>query len=212
MADARKAVTMDLKEPGNYLYLVGLTKKELGGSHFAMCLEPTRHEQAGPLTAVLPPEGRGSLDAALAQVPTVDAALAKRVFAALHRAIDCGLVRSCHDLSEGGLAVAAAEMAFAGGLGATLDLSRVPTDLDKSSPDATAVLLFSESNSRFLCEVRPGDAAAFEAVLDAPHARIGEVSAEGHLRISALSPSVPPVIEAAIVDLKEAWQQPLRWE
>jgi phosphoribosylformylglycinamidine synthase len=147
----------------------------------------------------------------LAQVPTVDATLAKRVFAALHRAIDLGLVCSCHDLSEGGLAVGAAEMAFAGGLGATLDLDRMATDIDKSSPGAAAALLFSESNSRFLCEVRPGDAPAFKSLLEVPHARIGEVRAEGRLRISGLS-SAPPTIDAAIADLKEAWQRPLRWE
>ena len=44
---------------------------------------------------------------------------AKRTFAAVHAAIDAGLVRACHDLSEGGLAVALAEMAFAGGFGAS---------------------------------------------------------------------------------------------
>ena len=55
--------------------------------------------------------------------------VAKRTFAALHRAISAGLVRACHDLSEGGLAVAAAEMAFAGGLGATLLVDRVPCSM-----------------------------------------------------------------------------------
>ena len=100
---------MDLKEPGNLLYLVGLTKDELGGSHFAMV------------------EGLAG-----GQAPTVDPQLAKRTFAALHKAIHAGFVRACHDLSEGGLAIAAAEMAFAGGLGAKISLTEVPRALPLS--------------------------------------------------------------------------------
>ncbi|HYW78431.1 MAG TPA: phosphoribosylformylglycinamidine synthase subunit PurL, partial [Thermoguttaceae bacterium] len=89
--DVSRCVTMDLKESGNYLYQVGTTRNELGGSHFALV-----HGLSG------------------GQVPRVDAETAKEMFAALHNAIDAGLVRACHDLSEGGLAVAIAEMAFAG--------------------------------------------------------------------------------------------------
>jgi hypothetical protein len=94
---------MDLKEPGNLLYLVGLTRNELGGSHFALI---------------------AGLDGG--EMPKVDAAAAKQTFAAMHQAIHAGLVRACHDLSEGGLAVAAAEMAFAGGLGAKIRLDAAP--------------------------------------------------------------------------------------
>jgi len=102
--DVRKCVTMDLKEPGNDLYVIGLTRDELGGSH---------------LYAVT---GRSGGD-----VPKVDLQLAPRVFAAVHRAITEGLIRSCHDLSEGGLAVSLAEMAFAGGIGADVTgLSQLP--------------------------------------------------------------------------------------
>ena len=110
-------------------------------------------------------------------------------FAALHQAIHAGLVRACHDLSEGGLAVAAAEMAFAGGLGARLTLGDVPREGDL----ADAVLLFAESNTRFLCEVRPERAAEFEAALAGiPHARIGEVVAGGKLEILGARPRSPP--------------------
>ncbi len=92
--DVSKCVTMDLKEPGNRLFIVGETKNELGGSHFAL---------VGGCCG-----GR---------VPQVDGEIAVKTFAALHQAIAAGTVRACHDLSEGGLAVALAEMAFAGGLG-----------------------------------------------------------------------------------------------
>jgi phosphoribosylformylglycinamidine (FGAM) synthase-like enzyme len=107
-----------------------MTRDEMGGSHFALV---------------------NNLDGG--QVPTVDPTRARETFAAVHRAISTGLVRACHDLSEGGLAVAVAEMAFAGGLGAQIDLHAVPTSCTLDNP---AVRLFSESNSRFLCEVLPG--------------------------------------------------------
>ena len=91
----------------------------------------------------------------------------------MHAAIQADLVRACHDLSEGGLAVAAAEMAFAGGCGAGIDLVAMPTS---DSSLAAAVRLFSESNTRFLCEVEPASAAAFEKALSGiAMARVGEI-------------------------------------
>ena len=86
---------MDLKEPGNDIYLIGDTRTEMGGSHFNLV-----HRLDG------------------GTVPHVNRLQAPNVFRALHAAISAGIVRSCHDLSEGGLAVAAAEMAFAGAVGA----------------------------------------------------------------------------------------------
>jgi len=195
--DVGRCVTMDLKAPGNYLYQVGLTKNELGGSHFALV------------------ESRCG-----GEVPKVDVESAKKTFAAMHAAIDAGLVRACHDLSEGGLAVAAAEMAFAGGLGAQISLVEVPKAPDAKNAPA-AVLLFSESNTRFLVEVSPEKAEAFEATLaDVPHAQIGEVLDTGKLEIfgppttipdETDATGVPLVIEADLKTLKEAWQKPLRW-
>jgi phosphoribosylformylglycinamidine synthase len=188
--DVAQAVTMDLKEPGNWLYQVGMTKDEMGGSHYALV--------------------RGI---AGGRVPKVDPAIAKRTFAALHAAMATGLVRACHDLSEGGLAVAAAEMAFAGELGARLSLARVPFEL--SAPVTDAALLFSESNTRFLCEVRPDAAQRFEALLaSVPCARLGEVTAGKRLEIFGLATAAadaPTVVAAELSVLKKAWQEPLRW-
>jgi phosphoribosylformylglycinamidine synthase len=186
--DVTKCVTMDLKEPGNRLFVVGSTKDELGGSHFSLV-----HGCTG------------------GQVPRVDPALAKRTFEALHRAIQGGLVRACHDLSEGGLAVALAEMAFAGGYGVKIDLDRVPCELDRTKQtQAAAVLLFSESATRFICEVPPDSVAALEQVLaDVPHADIGVVTSEGRVEIAAAAG--PLRIAANIAHLKAAWQSPLDW-
>ena len=121
--DVAHCVTMDLKEPGNLLFIVGQTKEELGGSHFAL---------VGGCSG--------------GEVPQVDAELAARTFAAVHQAIAAGTVRACHDLSEGGLAVALAEMAFAGGLGGSRsDLgpgaARLRSDARCTRLDAGAPLL-----------------------------------------------------------------------
>jgi phosphoribosylformylglycinamidine synthase len=181
--DVAKCVTMDLKRPGNLLYLVGETKNELGGSHFALV-----NNLAG-----------GS-------PPTVDGPRAKATFAAMHRAIAAGCMVACHDLSEGGLAAAAAEMAFAGGFGAEVALNAVPTTEADLPPE---VLLFSESNTRFLCEVAPDRAAEFEACLAGlPFSFIGKVRDEERLIITT---GGAPLIDAKIGQLKEAWQAPLRW-
>jgi phosphoribosylformylglycinamidine synthase len=138
-------------------------------------------------------------------VPKLDPHAAKKTFAAMHRAIHAGLVRACHDLSEGGLAVAAAEMAFAGGFGVDVDLQAIPCEGDLHE----AELLFSESNTRFLCEVRPENVAAFEAaVAGAAYGQIGRVTDGDLLQLHA-GPAM--VVESNLATLKEAWQKPLRW-
>jgi len=184
MDDVRRAVSMDLKEPGNALYIVGTTYPELGGSHYY---------------ALFGLIGR--------TVPQVRVETARAAMEALARASRGGLVRSCHDLSEGGLAVAAAEMAFAGGAGLALDLRAVPF----GGPDRLRrddVLLFSESNSRLLAEVRPEQARAFEAEFDGlPLARIGEVNSSPSFVVTGLDGG--EVIRAELSRLKAAWQTPL---
>jgi phosphoribosylformylglycinamidine synthase len=195
IADVSRAVTMDLKHVGDVLYQVGATKDELGGSHRNLV---------------------ESLDGG--NVPKVNPQLAKATFAALHRAIESGFVRACHDLSEGGLAVAAAEMAFAGGLGARIFLEQVPHKLDLTAIGAdgqrlNSILLFAESNTRFLCEVPQDAVGHFESILgDVPHAAIGEVIADAKLQIVNYDPGNPfHVIDAELADLKQSWQKPLSW-
>jgi phosphoribosylformylglycinamidine synthase len=179
--DVRRCVTMDLKVPGNQLFLVGLTRDELGGSHYHL---------------VTGREG--------GEVPAVDLELAPRLFRALHAAMGQGLVRACHDLSEGGLAVAVAEMAFAGGVGADLTATR------EVAPGADdAVRLFSESATRFVVEVVPARVEAFRrALAGVPLTHLGQTCKELHLRIAGAGGEW--VVWASLADLKEAWQKPLR--
>jgi phosphoribosylformylglycinamidine synthase len=193
--DVSRAVTMDFKQAGNVLYQVGATKCELGGSHFALVARLSG--------------GRA---------PKVDSAGAKATFAALHKAIHCGYVRSCHDLSEGGLAVAAAEMALAGGLGARIYLLEVPhgitaADVQDVPGGLATALLFSESNSRFLVEVPQDCVGHFEETMgNVPHAAIGEVISAPRLLVVDVDPVADRhLIEVDIATLKEAWQKPLRW-
>jgi phosphoribosylformylglycinamidine synthase subunit PurSL len=179
--DVARSLTMDLKAPGNALYLVGRTHAELGGSHYL--------ELAG-LSG-----GR---------VPRPDLVLAPLRLKALHAAIAAGLARSCHDLSEGGLAVAAAEMAFAGGLGLDLDLASMPAGELPKSCDRVSTLLFSESCTRFLVEVAPEQCADFERLLsDHDTARVGRVTADPEL---VLRHSGAVIARASLDDLRRAHQ------
>ena len=104
-------------------------------------------------------------------VPHVDIKTARVTMKALGSAIRMGLVQSCHDLSEGGLAIAAAEMSLAGLLGMTIDVkqtsheTKILAEGTKSPDDFNTILLFSESASRFLVEISPEHQDAFEAYM-----------------------------------------------
>ncbi len=193
--DVATCVSMDLKEAGNALYLVGVTRNELGGSHLSL----VRNWVGG-------------------QAPTLDVEQAKRTYNAMYQATQNGLIRSAHDLSEGGLAVAAAEVAFAGGLGAEISLASTP--LVKSDDDALNSLpgvvdadgyvkLFSESNSRFIVEVPNEKIGEFEGAFgsaDVPFAPIGKVVEKPRLTIVADDGST--IIDADLAELKRCWQKP----
>ena len=131
--DIYKTVTMDFKQAGNLIFVLGETKDELGQSHYA--LNYSLQGGTVPQPTSKPLEG----------------------FRKLHQAIQQGWIKACHDCSEGGLAVAVAEMSIAGRLGATLQLWN-SDDSKKFLADKTVspcALLFSESLSRFVLEVSP---------------------------------------------------------
>lgn len=198
MPDAAGAVSMDLKEAGNNLYLVGETKNELGGSHFSLVRNLTGGKS-----------------------PSVDIPRARRTFYALYQAIQAGLVRAAHDLSEGGLAAASAEMAFAGGLGAHLWAEHIPVDFEPGDrqklaavPGVTAenaadlVRLFSESNSRFLVEVPAEKGRDFETLFadaDVPVFQLGKVTDSDRLTITGAEGKT--LIDRPLSELKSVWQK-----
>ncbi|HPQ43316.1 MAG TPA: AIR synthase-related protein [Syntrophales bacterium] len=179
--DVRKAVTLDAKKPGDLVYVLGETREELGGSEwFAMY---------------------GFIGNT---VPKVDAQKARNLYEALSRAIDSGLVASCHDCSDGGLGIALAEVAFAGGVGMSVDLALAPRD----GITRNDYLLFSESQSRFVVTVSPEAQGDFENTMTGcSFACIGTVQSDGVFRVNGIDGN--PIINETIVSLKEAWQQTL---
>ena len=182
--DVRRAVTMDLKAAGNRLFLVGATKNELGGSHFGLI----RKISGGA-------------------VPRVDLTLAPKLFQAVHAAISSRTVRACHDLSEGGLGVAAAEMAFAGELGLDLDLTCLS---EQSGIGDAAVLLFSESNTRWLCEVPAAQVTEFLRHFSGlPVVELGTVTSGPQVQIRSQGQTV---VSGNWSEWKTAWQRPLKWD
>jgi len=184
MKDVSRAVSMDCKKAGDQLYIVGMTYNELGGSHYYAL-----HGAVGN------------------RVPQVNPRRGKKLMDALSGVIDKGLVKACHDLSEGGIGVAAAEMAFAGGLGITLNLNKVPLGEPIVRNDT---ILFAESNTRFLVEVALEDKERFEGALGANvYAAIGEVAKGDRLEVYGIKGE--RVVSAPLAELKEAWQKPLRW-
>jgi len=179
--DVRKAVTMDAKRPQDLVYILGETRDELGGSEwFAL------HKAVGN------------------KVPRVDAADALKMYRALHKAIQAGLVASCHDCSDGGLAVALIETAFAGGLGMNVDLQDVPYRGKKRND----YILFSETASRFVVTIHPKDQKKFEKILAGNVlSEIGFVTGDELFRITGLKDRL--IINEKIGKLKKAWQTPL---
>ena len=141
--NVNNTTTSDVKGVGSTLILVGNTQSELGASAAARHLGTTG----------------GIVPQPVAQGPDTARAI--------YTAISSGKVAACHDCSDGGLALALAEMAIGGRTGLSADLSAVPTTTD-------AHTAFSESNSRYLLEVTPENLASVtETLTGIPHAVIG---------------------------------------
>ncbi len=167
--DADRCVTPVLKRPGNLVVLLGSTRSEFAGSHFDLV--------EGPASAP-------------GVVPAPDPTAPER-YRRLHRAIQDDFVQSCHDLSEGGLAVALAEMCIAGRLG--IHVTDLPHD------DVTTAL-FSESQGRHLVEVAPVDLDRLTAILGSPPVVLGIVTDDDELVLPGLRP-------LAVSDLADAFNR-----
>jgi phosphoribosylformylglycinamidine synthase len=179
--DVQKAVTADCKRPNDLVYVVGLTRNELGGSEYFA--------------------SKGFIGN---RAPKVDRGRAAARYHLLHKAMEEGLVASCHDCSDGGLGVALAETAFSGGLGMTVDLRGVPSE----GIDRNDVLLFSESQSRFVVTVHPQDREAFERILSGQDcSTVGTVREDDQFEVIGLGGEA--IIQTRTEILKEAWQKPL---
>ena len=164
MDDISKAVTLDAKCAGDYVYVIGNTAAELGGSEYFAMLNSTG-----------------------CNVPKVDAAYAIKIYNAVAAVTGAELANSLHTPALGGLAVGFAKVAMGGRLGLKIDMSRIPGTVKCNAHE----LLFSESNSRFIMTVSPKNAAEAESLLDGvPFAKIGEVIDAQKLEIKTSDGSV----------------------
>jgi phosphoribosylformylglycinamidine synthase len=181
--DVRKCVTMDVKRAGDYVYVLGMTKDELGASEY--------YEMLGYI-------GKN--------VPRVDAEQSRRLYNRLSSAIHKGLVSSAHGCYRGGLAIALAQSSFAGGLGIELHFSRVP----ETGVNTDDKLLFSESAGRFVVTVQPKKAPEFESLMAGTvFSKVGRVRIDKKLIIHGLDEKT--IIDADIDKLKKAWKSPMEW-
>lgn len=181
LPDVRRAQTMDFKQPGHLIYVLGLTRRELGASEYLL-----------------------SLNVQDTSVPQVHAEENFQLYLGLYHAISEGLVASCHDVSDGGLGVALAESAFSGRLGCEMDLTAVPTHEKLSNNE----ILFSESTGRFIVSVDPTCASQFETRLqDCVFARVGQVTDENVIRVHTFSGPIEWTLDACF----SAWHEPLNF-
>jgi phosphoribosylformylglycinamidine synthase len=171
--DVRRTITSDFKQADDVVYLLGETYDELGGSEF--------YQLFGELGA---------------NVPRVRFEQAKALYVLIGQANDQGLIQSCHDLSDGGLAVALAEATFGYGFGVDVELPAENTALPAH------VQLFSESHSRFVATVAPEDVVAFEQHFGARATRLGMVTPDGQLTVRHGGRTV---VSASTAALRHAW-------
>ncbi len=174
--DIRECVTVDLKEAGNLLFLIGDTKKELGGSEYynLRCVE-------------------GGL------VPRTDPKVLKRSMVALLDTMRAGLVASCHDISEGGLAVAVCEMSMGGDSGVYIDIGAVNPELRSDYK------LFSESNTRWVVEVPKAEVGRFEALMATHGVCIIEIGTVTKDKLVSISDNGTELVDISIDAVRAAW-------
>ena len=178
--DVRKCVSMDFKAPGDLVYILGITRNELGASEY--------YDRFGYI-------GKN--------VPTVDPEALAPLYRALNRAVKSELAASVHGIYRGGLGVHLALCAIAGDLGVALDLSRVSADGSLRND----MRLFSESAGRFIVTVPPENQAAFESVFSGLACSLaGKITADRVIDISAAGGG--PLFRAGVDDLRNAWKRP----
>ena len=176
--DTQKCVTMDAKIPGDLVYVLGITRNELGGSEYydrfgyiGLNVPNVRHEEVIPL------------------------------YRALSSAIQAETVASAHGVYRGGLGVHLALVAMAGCLGMEIDLSRVLCEEGCTNDQ----ILYSESPGRFIVTIAPEQREAFEAIFErCRYAVIGEVTEETNLAIRGIEGNI--LLTSAVAALKQAWK------
>jgi phosphoribosylformylglycinamidine synthase len=175
--DIRNCVSSNFKGENNILYLVGKkTEKELGGSEYYKLLNKN-----------------------YGKVPKVDISILKKSMKGLLSSIEKGYISSCHDISEGGLCICLSEMAIGGNIGAEIDISNINRTLRND------YLLFSESNTRWIVEIKNNDCKKFENVLNnykVPFEKIGFTKDKNLI----IKNNDKIIINQKVIDLRNKWK------
>ncbi|MCK4234103.1 phosphoribosylformylglycinamidine synthase subunit PurL [candidate division WOR-3 bacterium] len=180
--DVTRSPSSDFKKEGSLIYIIGKTKKEMGGSHYYRLFNKTGNS-----------------------VPKLNFKLSYKILNKIYNVIKKGYVNSIHDCSEGGIGVALAEMSIGGRLGATLNIENI----NKEGNLRIDELLFSESNSRFIVEIPERKKKMFEKVIQGiPFAQIGNVENSGKLMIFKKKRGIA---ELKINKMVSNWKQRITW-
>ena len=183
--DVEQIAGTDFLQAGHRIWVVGEDRGQLGGSSYARLT-------GQPFTSV----------------PTAVPEQSLPLYRGLHRAMRRGLLQSIHDLADGGLAVALAESAIGGRLGAEVDVTALPGNQQPNAEgDPAAVALFSETAGRFLISVAAEDSDLLEGLLpDGCWADVGEVVGQPQLAVRRVGVEL---LRVALDDLVAAWQTPI---
>ena len=175
-----RCVTLDVKFPGDLVYVLGETRNELGGSEYYQMM-----------------------DSVGLQVPQVDLKGFWPQYLALHRTIQEGLVTSCHAVSRGGLAVHLAMVSIAGELGMDIRLPLIPA----AQGLTVSQMLYSESCGRFIITISPERKERFEDIFFG--LKIEQVGVVTELpRLLIKEDREHGIIEEDLLGLKDAWKRP----
>ncbi len=176
-----QTMTSDFKKKGDLIYILGITRDEMGGSEFA--------------SEIGIKEGL---------VPQVDVLSAKKRYHTLHTAIKEGLISACHDISDGGLGVCLAEMCIGGDIGAEVDITEIA--ICPSSMEVEKIL-YSETPSRLVVTVPSYKREDFESLFNGQHiSLLGEVVEKKVLTIKHRG---KVLVEEEVAELKECWKKTL---
>ncbi len=178
--DINKCITMDVKIPGDLVYILGETKNELGGSEYYQM----QNNSIG------------------LNVPKVDVDTCLPQYQALQKAIASGMIASCHAVSRGGLAVNLATVSMAGELGITINLANVPA----SSKLTISQLLYSESCGRFIITVAPEHKETFEGCFQGMS--LGLVGKVVSTNCIIFNKDETIILKQNLFNLKQAWKEP----
>ncbi|MDI6730309.1 MAG: phosphoribosylformylglycinamidine synthase subunit PurL [Candidatus Altarchaeum sp.] len=187
IVDVSKSMTAEFKNAGDLIYVVGLTKDELGAGEFY-----AEHKFIGK------------------NVPKIDFKISQKIYEKVSKAIDQNLIESCHDCSDGGLAVALAESAFSGDVGIEVNLANVVV----AGLLSNEKILFSESASRFIVSIKEENREKFENLMNRGKginlSNIGFVRKDRKFIVKGNEgKEEKEIINVNIRELRDAWKTPL---